>query len=256
MRYIPLLIFSLLPLSAFATERPDDKMTNDVVDVAAGLPVTIDDATVQELGTWSSQLITQYQHGVDGKNPLSIYPQLQYGLFNNAEFSFGIPYDLESVDGSHEDNLATALKYNFVEEQDFVPALALQEELTFPTADNEDGVDVSTTFMLTKHILPQYGVTALYLNASWTRFGKIEADERRNSFSAAAGFSHAITDKTALVADLVEANEEDKGRSDTIAELGFRHGINKDLILSFGSGFGLNHDAPDFSLTFGAEYGF
>jgi hypothetical protein len=256
MRYLLAALLVLFSGAAFAADKPDNKAINDVVDVANGLPITIDDAGTQEYGTWSSQFATHYLRNVDGKNSLFIDPELQYGLMKNVEISVDMPYTLEMIDGSHGDNVTATVKYNFLEEGDGIPALTIQEAFGLPTADDAAGTDLTTSFLLTKHILPHYGVTAVYFNANWTRFGAIDSDERRNAYSTAAGFSHAIAARTSLVADLAEQNEEDKGRSDTLAEIGLRQGINKDLILSFGGGVGLNKDAPDYTATIGVEYGF
>jgi hypothetical protein len=254
-RYLSVLLL-LLPVAAFAADRPDDKELNDTVDVAAGLPLSVDDASTQEYGTLSTQLATHFQHGGDQERSVVIAPEVQYGLAENVEFNVSVPYTLEHIDGGHGDNLQTGLKYNFLRESDFVPALAVEEDIDFPTAEKAAGLDLTTQFFLTKHILPQYGVTAFYLNGNWTNFGRTGFDDRRNAFMGATGFSHSLSRHTALVADLVVQQEDEKDKNDKLAEIGLRQFINKDLILSFGTGTGLNKDAPDFEFNAGLEYGF
>jgi hypothetical protein len=250
------LIFLLLSAPSFASANQYEKELNDTVDVAAGLPLSVDDAGTQTYQTWSSQFATHFQHGGAEANSFTVSPEIQYGIFQNTEFSLTLPYTLQRIEGNHGDNIQTGLKYNFLPETNQLPGLSVEQDINFPTAEDAAGLQLTTQFFLTKHILPQYGTTAFYLNGNWTRFSHIDSDDRRNAFFGAVGFSHSITRHTAIVADLVEQQEAEKNKNDTLAEIGLRRFINKDLILSFGTGTGLNRDAPDFEFNAGLEYGF
>jgi len=246
MRFITILLFVLLPCTAFA-----DRIT----ETETGLPITVDDATPTEKGTGEWQLSTQYEHTRSSEEQLTFAPQFQYGIAKDTEFSLTVPFDIGSAVDNHGGDLGAEILYNFIEE-DEMPAVSFAERLNLPTGDGSAGIETVTRLLASKHIFDSFGQNAIHANLGWTHYTAVTDEERRNSFMAVIGASHGFGEHTALVADLVREQEPEKHQTDNLAELGLRQELAKDFLVSIGGGVGIGEDSPAFRTTLGVQLGF
>lgn len=222
----------------------------------AGRPLTTDDAWTVEKGKFQLELgldATRQDNNDREYNP-SI--TLSYGLSEKADLGLGIGYVfVQPEEGEKEHGLADTemkLKYRWMDEKDWIPALATAAKLKIPTASESKGLgsgrpDLGINFIATKNFSKRL---VLHLNFGYTFIGNGESDKELN-YSLAAQF--VLTEKWALVGEIFGANNlNGSGGDDPFSGLlGTYYLITDRLIWDVGTEIGTNSAAPDYRLTTG-----
>jgi hypothetical protein len=229
---------------------------SDVHDLQRGLPLEVEDTTTTEEGSFQVQASARYERTNEGEDQLTVEPQLQYGLLPNLHVELSYPIIAGDADRSGSGDVTAAVLYNFLQEENARPALAVKAQVELPTGVGSDGVDTDLRLLLTKTINEGESQDRVHLNAGWMHNAAADSDERQNRFIGVIGYSRKLSDQTVFLADLVREQQEQEGLDSTILEAGVLHQLNEKTTLAAGIGAGLGEDSPDVRITVGLQYSF
>jgi len=229
---------------------------SDVHDLQRNLPLEVEDTTATEEGSLQVQASARYERTHDGEDQLTVEPQLQYGLVPNVHVELSYPIIAGDADRTGSGDVTAAVFYNFLQEENARPALAVKAQVDLPTGVGSDGVDTDLRFLLTKTLTENESQDRMHLNVDWIHNAAADNDERQNRFIGVVGYSRKLSDQTVFLADLVREQQDQEGLDSTILEAGLLHQLNDKVTLAAGIGAGLGEDSPDVRLTIGVQYSF
>lgn len=222
----------------------------------AARPLTTDDAGTVEKGKLQFEtgfdVIRQDNHDREVSPSLTV----SYGLLERMDVGIGSAYlFVRPKEGENENGLGDTevkLKYRLLDEKDWMPAFALTGKLKIPTASESKGLgsgktDIGINTIVTKNLSKRW---VFHLNLGYTFIGEGEANNEFN-YSAAAQF--ILSDKWALVGEIVGVNNFNgrKGDDPISGLLGACYLISDSIVWDAGVEIGMNKAAPDFRLTTG-----
>ncbi len=225
----------------------------------AGRPLSTDDAWTVEKGKFQLETgldVTQ-QDNHDKEYSPSL--TLTYGLLDRMDLSIGSGYlFVHPEEGDNEsgfDDTALKVKYRLVDEKEWLPALAIAGKLKLPTASDKKGLgsgeaDFGLNVIATKNITKRL---VLHANLGYTFIGE---DGANNEMNYALGSQFVLTDKWALVGEIVGTNNLNGRKGDDLlsALFGTYYLLTENLILDAGVEIGMNSAAPHYRLTAGFSF--
>ena len=229
---------------------------SDVHDLQRNLPLEVEDTTTTEEGSAQVQASARYERTSEGEDQLTVEPQLQYGLLPNLHVELSYPIIAGDADRSGSGDFTVAALYNFLQEENARPAMAVKAEVEFPTGVGSDGVDTDLRFLLTKTVNEGQSQDRVHLNVGWAHNAAADGDERANRFIGVIGYSRKLSEQTVFLADLVREQQEQEGLDSSILEAGVLHQLNDKVTLAAGVGAGIGEDSPELRITIGVQYSF
>ena len=236
--FVPFLMFTLSS-PAFATR-----------------PLTTDDVWTVEKGEF--QLETGLDVARQDNHDIEIRPSLTltYGLSERMDAAIGSAYlfarPKEGENGNGLGDTELKLKYRFFDEKDWVPAFAMTARLKIPTASESKDLgsgrtDLGINTIFTKNLSKRW---ILDLNLGYTFIGEQGAD---NDFNYSAAVRFVLSDKWALVGEIVGVNNFNGRRGDDPISglIGANYSISDNIVWDAGIEAGMNKAAPDFRFTTG-----
>lgn len=225
----------------------------------AARPLATDDAGTVEKGQF--QLELEFDGTRQNNHDREFNPSmtLSYGLLERMDLGIGSGYlFLHPKEGEKESGLTDTevkLKYRWMDEKDWRPALATSGILKIPTASRSKGLGSGQT---------DFGINAigtktlskrlvLHLNLGYTFIGEDKVD---NELNYSLGAQFILTDKWALVGEIVGVNNMNgrKGDDPFSGLLGTYYLITDKIIWDAGVEIGMSKAAPDFRLTTGLTF--
>jgi len=227
----------------------------------AARPLSTDDAGAVEERHMEVETGFEYVKQTDEENNLNLV--LKYGVIKNFDLGIEIPYKFinfsenDDVDGI-TDMLFTA-KYNFLDEAENLPALALSYTVKTKTGDKNKGlssgeVDYTLNGILTKEITK----LTTHLNLGYTFVGESDEEKLDDIFSYGLAAAYPINDDLNIVAEIVGETTFDGDFDDNPSRglLGFNYVFSKAISFDFGIGFRISKASPDYQITTGLTFGF
>jgi len=164
---------------------------------------------------------------------------LSYGLSEKADLGVGTGYlFIHPEEGEKEHGLADTelkLKYRWMDEKDWIPALAASAKLKIPTASESKGLgsgepDFIINFITTKNLSKRW---VFHLNAGYTFVGEDQVDNELN-YSLAGQF--ILTERWASVWEIVGVNNINgrKGNDPFSGLLGTYYLIKENIVWDEG----------------------
>lgn len=170
-----------------------------------------------------------------------------YGLYDNVDISFDMPFDMEPATGMND--VVLGLKWRFVEKDGL--SFALTPVLVLPTANEQRGFGNGM-------YNPGIALIATYVRGSWTWLGNVgllsnryrqpqlRAANRALIHRASLAVTYAINPQWMMVADAgvtQNMNRSEKGKPAYFL-FGVVYSPNQTIDLDVGIKFGLNHAGP------------
>ena len=227
----------------------------DHLNLEEGLPTQVEDAYPIAYRGREVQTHLSYEHMDDGTDRLTLQPQFEFGFARNAQAKITVPVYLGDADKKNSGNIGLEAFYNFNTEGIYLPALAISARADLPTGRHAAGIDTKLKAIATKSIT-RTGLDRIHVNAAWKRNAGAEAMEREHMYHLVFGYSRRVGPDTVLVADYVREQEEEKGKTVDIIELGVRHQLTPLTVLSVGAGAGVSEDPPDLRGVLGFQKSF
>ncbi|HUR45589.1 MAG TPA: transporter [Candidatus Saccharimonadales bacterium] len=222
-------------------------------------PVDITDAYALEYQSVSTFGIIRYQRTDSGQNDWLLQPEVKYGFAPKWEADLSIPFMEGSFKGTGGGNIRLGALYNFLDEQDLWPALAVSPQIELPTGRASRGLDIGVTVAATKSLVPYIpGASgdAVHANFSFTHNSGARVIERDHYYKILFGYSRQISDDLVAVADFVHQQTILRNHDENIIEGGVVFAFQKNLSFAGGIGFGLGAESPDVRVTAGVMYKF
>jgi len=225
----------------------------------AGRPLTTDDAWTVEKSKFQLELGFDATRQDNEDREYSPLFTLSYGLSEKADLGVGIGYlFIHPEEGEKDQGLTDTelkLKYRWMDEKNWVPALATAAKLKIPTASESKRLgsgkpDFGINLIATKNLSKRW---VLHANFGYTFIGNGESEKELN-YSLGAQF--VLTDKWALVGEIFGTNNlNGKSEDNPFSGLfGTYYLITERLIWDLGMEMGTNRAAPDYRLTTGITF--
>lgn len=244
---------ALLALPAFA------------VDVTPGynlhptFPVDVMDAYALEYQSVAAFGIVRYERTDSGQNNWLLQPEVKYGFAPKWEADLSIPFLEGNYKGTGGGNIRLGALYNFLDEHDMWPALAVSPQIELPTGRASRGLDIGVTLAATKSLVPYIpGASGDEVHADISFFHNSGARvvEHENYYRLVFGYSRQLTDDLVAVADFVHQQTILRNHDENIIEGGVIFAFQRNLSVSGGIGFGLGAESPDVRITADVMYKF
>lgn len=220
-------------------------------------PLITDDTGTQGKGRVQLELNSEYgkedEDGVKEKI-FEFAPIVSYGLIDNIDIIFGIPYQWIKVEDStipqefKEDGLSDIsfeIKWRFFEKDGL--SIAIKPGISFPTGDENKGlgtgkIGYSVFLITTKEIKP----VNLHLNIGYVR-NENKLNERKDIFHLSLAGEYEATEKLKLVANIgTETNSDSTVKTDpSFALVGFIYAFSENFSIDAGYKYGLNKPETD-----------
>jgi len=161
-------------------------------------------------------------------------------------------------EGKKENGLSDTevkLKYRWIDEKGWIPALAVTGTLKIPTASESKGLgsgqtDFGMNTIVTKNLGKRF---VLHLNLGYTF---IEEDKVDNELNYSVGTQFILSERWAMVGEIVGVNNLNglKGDDPLSGLIGIYSLITDKIIWDAGVEIGMSKAAPDFRLTTGLTF--
>lgn len=202
-----------------------------------------------------------------GSRGMTFNASLRYGLIQNLEIDFELPYLFFEDKGNHVDHfgdVSLKTKVRFLKGRVANPlSLAGMLVIKFPSAGKQ-GVfrpeatgeaDVGLWAIATK----EFDLTTAHINFGYILIGNPAFEDREDQVRYSLGLEHGFWDSNSvLFAELSGTSEvDDAAPNDTlVAAGGFSYEADMDLFIDASVGFGLTSDSPDYVISGGLTYYF
>src|SRR5213593_4588100 len=222
-----------------------------------GFPTDLVDAYAIEHKSFNAQGFARYERTDDDRDHFVFRPKVAYGIVPFAHIEASVTFFTGNADRTGSGDLRLGGHYQFLDEQGFVPALAIIPALDIPSGKNSRGLDTTLTLAATRAFpLPSDANDRLHFNISWLRNAGRESGERGNYYRAAFGYSRELLHNLAVVIDFVREEQRIKKHESNIVEGGALYQLNDQITMSFSAGFGIAAESPDFRLGTGFQWNF
>lgn len=225
----------------------------DVMSLNEFMPTRLEDASVLEKGAWQLQGTARF---AEEDNRLQYRPSLRWGVMKRLQLEFcqetySASKNVEVGSGETQ----AAVQWNFNDQDDWVPSIALASQFTFPTGKKTAGVDPSLKLFLTSTIAGTLmePIGQIHFNYQHEHNSQRQSGEDKITKLMSLGYSHKLGKSTSLLADLV--HEKDLvGHSTNELELGNLYEFSPSWIL--GSGIALEIHEGHLSYTLAIQKSF
>lgn len=218
-------------------------------------PLTTEDAGTVTKGHIEIEAGIEYADSEDD-NVTTIYAAPAYGILENLDFGFEIPYEAHGEGEDGFSDMGLAAKWRVLDEKENFPAVCLRPGVKLATGDEDKGlgtgeVDWSLVSVFTKEIKP----FIFHANLGYTWIGVEEEDD---VFNYGLAGHLPITEEFHLLGEITgETNSDPEADSDPLAVLfGFMYITPIGTVLDAAVSAGLTDTSPDFTVTAGLTHEF
>lgn len=226
------MIFLIFLMSFFTAQA-------DVMNLNEFMPTRMEDASVTPMGKLNLQGSGHYENSSDST---LFRPTIRYGLIKRVhiEISEDIINGPKKTEKGSGRTIA-GFQWNFNEQDDWVPSLALQPNFLFPTGKDVDGIDPSLRLIMTSTLIGTSSepIGQFHLNYQWEHNSEKDKDERQNGYDITFGYSHRISRHSSLLTDFFHTRDIYSSATRNEVELGWMHEFAKEFYLAIGGGLEL-----------------
>jgi len=203
----------------------------------------------------------EYVKQSDKENNLSLC--VKYGIIKKLDLGIEVPYQFidvsegDKVDGMGDIQITT--KYNFLDETESLPALALSCTVKTKTGDESKSlgsgeIDYSLNGIFTKEI----GRFASHVNLGYTFIGESNEEELDDIFSYSLAVEYPLIESLNIVGEIVGETTFDGDFDDNplMGLVGFNYAFDERVCFDFGIRFQIAKVGPDYQITTGLTLGF
>ncbi|MBN8904978.1 MAG: hypothetical protein BGO51_10110 [Rhodospirillales bacterium 69-11] len=231
----------------------------DPQSLSSFVPVQTEDAYETNLGKLELQGVgrfTRDSHNRRGSDLWNLEPTVKLGALPGLQLDISAPYAAGSQSGANQGGYGVDVLYRFNAQTAYLPALALHAYYQEPYGAGHKSAQYTLRGIATKWLGPSERSPRLHLNLNWYHRVQPSNTQRDDQLEMSLALSTLISDRTALVTDMVHGAKPDRNANQTILEVGFRHEINDSLALSGGIGVGVGEQSPAFRAIFAIQKSF
>jgi len=194
---------------------------------------------------------TRDDHAADGRNLLNLTPTIKLGALKGLQIDVSAPYAVGDQRTANQGGGSLDAIWNFLPISDTLPALAVQPGYQTPYGAGHKSGQYFLRGLATQRLGTGEKAPRLHLNLNWTHVQQPSSTGRREVLEMSVAFSTLLTDKTALVLDVVHGAKTTVRQNQTIVEAGLKWELSDTWALTGGVGVGLGQDSPAFRVIFG-----
>ncbi len=239
-------------------------------------PVSMRSADVQERGTFDLKIVFDYATSPDGSDDdVGNRVELQWGVCPNNEVVLKLPINYGDGEEGNPD-LSVGWQWKLMDQQDWIPAIALYNEVRTPTGNGSEGADWEFRGIFTWDVNP--GTCRLHLNpfirvmdgnnletnarhdrdhdrGNSFRNRRDEVSARHFAAGGIIGFDHRLTDTTVINVDYIL----DSGRLDGFSmqhsmEAGMDYSLTDNQTLAWSTRWTVDGDSQGDNWGFSLSY--
>jgi hypothetical protein len=226
----------------------------NVMNLNDHMPTRLDDASVIETDKIEVQASGRYE---DDDKRFHFRPGLRWGPVKRVQTELMLdhysgPDDKETGNGQTSANI----QWNFNDQDNIIPALALTSEFNFPTGKNTYGIDPSIKLNMTSTIAGTLAdpVSQFHVNYRWLHNSSRRSGEEKVGKLLVAGYSHRVGSQSAVIIDFAHEKDALTRMTTNEVELGWLHEAARQV--QVGISAGLDVQEGYFSSTLAIQKGF
>jgi len=251
MRFRFCISLSLLAVSSPALADPQG--------LSSFVPVQAQDALAVRTGLLELQgtgVYTRDDHNSRGRDLLNLSPTLKLGPLKGMQVDLSVPYAVGNQSGANQGSAGFDVFYNFNDPTPTFPALAVQAGYQTPYGAGHRSDQWFVRGLATQWLGPNDKAPRLHLNLNYTHVNTPSSTGRKDVMEILGAYSMLLTDKTALVLDIVHGAKSTKRQNETIVDAGLRWEINDEWSVGGGVGAGIGQQSPAFRVMFAIQKDF
>jgi hypothetical protein len=251
-----LLALSVEPALADPQDKP---VSGDPQALSVFVPVEVQDALVIPYGTMELQglgVYTRDNHTAGGRNLFNMTPTLKLGAARGLQLDISAPYAVGDAAAANQGGATFDAIYNFNPPTPYFPALAIQPGYQTPDGPGHTSAQYFLRGMMTQWLGSDDRAPRLDLNVNWTHVAEPGRSARSDIMEVGIAYSRLVSERTALVIDLVHGAKPADRQVETIMDAGLRTEVIDDWYLSGGAGVGMGQQSPSFRLIFSVQRDF
>jgi hypothetical protein len=223
--------------------------------VQQGEPVEIEQAFATAAGKLTLQSSAEYMSADNnGKGPIwEVGPEIEYGVMQGVQISVSPTYDFGASDQASSGAAETHLLYQFTDQDEFLPALAVDLSYASPYGGGDKTTEYGFRALASKWLGTSPTSPRIHLNLTCYQFGQPGAGERKDQLDAAAGGSFMLDSLSALVADVADGATQERHQDAAFIDIGYRRDFAENWGVSVGVGKQINASGPGLRVFFSVE---
>ncbi len=213
----------------------------NVMNLNEHMPTRLEDASVIETGQVQVQASARYS---DEEKLLHYRPDVRWGVVKRVQAEVMVnQYTGSNEKEKDSGQTAANIQWNFNDQDNIVPALALTGEFKFPTGKKTDGIDPSLRLNMTSTIAGTLSdpVSQVHVNYRWLHNSSRRTDQDKVGKFLIAGFSQRLGSKSAIIADFSHEKDEQDGKTNNQIELGWLHESGREFQVGISSGLDVHN---------------
>lgn len=225
----------------------------DVMNLNEFMPTRIVDAVPMKASAWDLQWSTAFEE--DWPSDVVVQrPVVRYGAHRRFQLEVGSTI----TSGGEEINsgdVELGGQYQLNESIDWFPIFSLSPFFILPTGKFSQGEDFGYLFAVTTTLrgVPSDPATQFHFNLRHTYNDNPRDAERRNRYEYAVGMAQKLTQRSALVMDMILQEERIKGEVANLLEAGIHQELGLGWQLGVSLAAGVGEDSPSWTANLGVE---
>nr|WP_314626656.1 hypothetical protein [uncultured Noviherbaspirillum sp.] len=228
----------------------------DPSGLSGSAPLRVEDAEPTSYRSKELEISSSYERTGEGDRLGEFQPEFKYGFAQDAHVSIASPKLFGSAPHTGSGDISLTLFSRLYKETgtSWWPSIAVSARAELPTGSNSRGVDTRLAFIASRSLAGSAG--RVHFNGLWHRNARAEPGDRKNRYGVIFGYSHALTQERALVADYIHEQQDEPGKVDKIAEIGLRQALGPKDVIGVGAGAGLNSESPRYRVVVSYQHAF
>lgn len=225
--------------------------------VWAGRPLTTEDPGTISQGNFEIEIGNDFSETADGVTSFGHNYNVGFGILDNLEFDVNVPVIFyqevpgqDAVTGLGDTGLL--LKWRFLEEKGFRPALGTYGTVSLPSGNDNEGLGTGTVdFGLFTFVGKNIWKFLVEANLGWSFL-----DNTDDLFFYSAGLEYYPHDKWSIVFEYVGQTDFKASTVNDISDItiGLTYSLLDFLTLDAGAIFGFTTSTPDYGATVGVTF--
>ena len=230
-----LFLFSLLPFFQQNSHA-------DVMNLNEFMPTRMEDATVTDLHKWEIQASGRFNRD---EKETHLRPNVRWGAIKRLQFEASSDYYQSTKIQQEKNSGSTHLgfQWNFNDQDDWVPSLAISPQVTFPTGKRSDGIDPSIKLIMTHTLIGTITepIGQFNMNYLWQENNQTKSGEAKIANLLLFGYIHKISHKTSLQADFNHDYDALIKKSKNEMEIGVLYQLYESWLVGIGTGYDIKN---------------
>lgn len=207
----------------------------DVMNLNEFMPTRMEDAAVTDIHKVELQASMDYE---DDEKKFLFRPNIRWGAFKGVQIEYSS--DFISAPEKNETGAGAQTlggQWNFNDQTSWVPALAIEPQVIFPTGKDTHGADTSIkailTYTLSGTITDPRG--QFHLNYRWYNNADNQLEENKTGELFLLGYAHKISPHSSLLMDFVNEQTAFSSEFKNELEVGWIHQMCESINLGLGA---------------------